>query len=85
MKKTMVLAAVLALLSTAGCYTSRRVAGDDLKGGLTNAYLWVTVPIDTVMSPFQIPKWLGDESDTWTPWDPDEIRREYDFDLEIMR
>jgi hypothetical protein len=77
MKKTFVLVAALGVLSTAGCYTSRRIAGDDLVGGPLNPYLWVTVPVDTVLSPYQIPKWMADENDPWRPFDPDEIRREY--------
>jgi hypothetical protein len=77
MKKALTLAAVLALLATGGCYTSRHVAGDNLVGGPLNPYLWVTVPVDTVLSPYQIPKWLADESDSWKPMDFDELREEY--------
>jgi len=77
MKKMLTALAVVALFSTTGCYTSRRVAGDELTGGLTNAYLWVTVPVDTLMSPYQIPKWLMDDNDPWTPWNVDELREEY--------
>ncbi len=80
MKKMLIALAVVALFSTTGCYTSRRVAGDDLVGGPTNAYLWVTVPADILMSPYQIPKWMMDEDDTWNPWDFDEIRDEYDYE-----
>ena len=77
MKKLLTAFAVILLLGTTGCYTSRRVAGDDLQGGITNAYLWVTVPVDIVMSPYQIPKWMSDETDDWNPWNFDEIRDEY--------
>lgn len=78
MKKTLLALAVVSILTT-GCYTSRRVVGDDLKGGIANPALWLTVPIDTVMAPFQIPKWLNDDSDPWTPWDPDEMYEEYQY------
>ena len=77
LKKTLALAGALALVSTAGCYTSRRIAGDDLVGGPLNPYLWVTVPVDTVLSPVQVPMWLSDPSDDWKPLDVDKIRREY--------
>jgi hypothetical protein len=77
MKKMLTAFAVVLLFGTTGCYTSRRVAGDDLQGGITNPHLWVTVPVDIVMSPFQVPKWLSDDSDDWNPWDFDEIRDEY--------
>ncbi len=79
MKKTLLLAAVLAVATT-GCYTSRRIAGDDLQGGLTNPSLWVTVPVDTLLSPYQIPKWIMDESDDWTPFNVDDVRRNYHQD-----
>ena len=71
MRRFVLLASVVGLLATTGCYTSRRIAGDDLAGGPLNPYLWVTVPIDTAMSPFQIPNWLSDPNDDWRPWDPD--------------
>jgi hypothetical protein len=76
-KKTLTLVAVVALCATSGCYTSRRIAGDDLVGGPLNPFLWVTVPIDTVLSPIQIPTWLGDESDDWKLLDVDKIYDEY--------
>ena len=78
MKKSLLALAVVALLATTGCYTSRRVAGDELQGGVTNPYLWVTIPVDTLMSPYQIPKWLRDKDDDWTPWDFDAICEQYD-------
>jgi hypothetical protein len=84
MKKMLTALAVVALFSTTGCYTSRRVAGDSLTGGITNPYLWVTVPVDTLMSPYQIPKWLSDDDDPWTPWSPDDIREEYEQDSDIV-
>jgi hypothetical protein len=77
MKKILTVAALAALTLTTGCYTSRTIAGDDLAGGPFNPFLWVTVPIDAVLSPIQIPTWLGDETDDWTPFDVDEIREEY--------
>jgi hypothetical protein len=77
MKRTLSFAAVLALLATSGCYTSRRIAGDDLVGGPLNPYLWVTVPVDTVLSPYQIPHWMSDDTDSWKPLDVDAIRTEY--------
>ncbi len=77
MRRLMLLAGLVAVLSTTGCYTSRRVVGDELRGGVGNPALWVTVPIDAVMSPYQIPKWLADDQDDWRPWDPDETRRSY--------
>ena len=84
MKKMLTALAVVALFSTTGCYTSRRIAGDGLTGGVTNPYLWVTVPVDTLMSPYQIPKWLSDDDDTWTPWSPDDIREEYERDDTVL-
>ena len=80
MKKTLILAALLAAVSTAGCYTSRRVAGDELRGGLLNPYLWVTIPVDTLLSPYQVIKWANDDTDDWTPWDVDEERERYIID-----
>lgn len=77
MKKAMIVAGLAALLATTGCYTSRRVAGDRLAGGITNPALWVAVPVDIVLSPYQIAKWAGDENDTWKPLDVDKIRAEY--------
>ena len=77
MKKMLTAFAVVLLFGTTGCYTSRRVAGDELQGGITNPYLWVTVPVDIVLSPIQIPTWWGDDADDWNPWDFDEIREEY--------
>ena len=75
MRRFLLLASVAALCcATTGCYTSRRIAGDDLKGGIMNPYLWVTVPIDAVMSPFQIPNWMSDPNDEWKPWSPDWAR-----------
>jgi len=80
MRKLVLVPAVALLLLTTGCYTSRRVAGDDLEGGVTNPYLWVTVPVDAVLSPIQVVRWANDEKDTWTPWDFDAVRREYNPD-----
>lgn len=77
LKKTLVLMGLAALLSTTGCYTSRNVAGDNLAGGPTNPYLWVTVPVDAVLSPVQIPMWLGDDADDWKPIDFDAMREQY--------
>ena len=77
MKKTLTVLAVALLFGTTGCYTSRRVAGDELAGGVTNPYLWVTVPVDIVMSPYQVPAWMLDDTDDWTLWDFDAIREEY--------
>lgn len=79
MKKAVMLAALFAVLGTTGCYTSRHLAGDDLTAGVFNPYLWITVPIDTVMSPYQITKWSQDESDDWAPWSADQVRNEYDL------
>lgn len=78
MKRVLAVAALSALMLTTACYTSRRVAGDELAGGVLNPLLWVTVPVDALLSPVQIPTWLGDDSDTWTPFDPDKIREEYE-------
>ena len=80
MKKTLVLSALAVALATTGCYTSRNVAGEDLRGGILNPYLWVTIPLDTIMSPYQIPKWYMDETDEWTPWDVDVERERYYVD-----
>jgi len=80
MKKTLILSALALALATTGCYTSRRIAGDDLRGGILNPYLWVTVPLDAVMSPYQIPKWYMDETDDWSPWDVDVERERYRID-----
>lgn len=77
LKKTLVVLGLLALLSTTGCYTSRTVAGDNLAGGPMNPFLWVTVPVDTVLSPIQVPTWLGDDSDEWKPIDFDAMREQY--------
>ena len=59
MKKVILTAALTLVVATSGCYTSRYIAGEDLKGGVLNPYLWVTIPIDTLMSPYQIPTWLS--------------------------
>ena len=80
MKKALFTAALTLVVATAGCYTSRHVAGEDLRGGVLNPYLWVTVPIDALMSPYQIPNWLSDDNDPWTPWDVDVERERYYVD-----
>jgi hypothetical protein len=36
----------------------------------------VTVPVDTVLLPVQVPQWIGDCDDCWTPLDVAAIRRE---------
>ncbi len=79
MRKTLMVASLALVLATAGCYTSRRVAGDHLNGGLWNPYLWVTVPIDTLTSPYQIYVWANDDTDDWSPWllDADRERDKY--------
>ena len=79
MKKIMLVAALVACVSLTGCYTSRRIAGDKMVGGVTNPALWVTIPIDTVMAPYAIPAWALDESDDWTLFDPDEVRGHYNY------
>ena len=50
-----------------GCYISRQVTGDDLSGGPTNPMLWLTVPVDTVLFPFELAHFI-DTKDSWTPW-----------------
>jgi hypothetical protein len=80
MKKAVLVTALALLVGTTGCYTSRRVAGEELRGGVLNPYLWVTLPIDTLLSPYQIPKWYFDENDPWTPWDVDVERERYYVD-----
>ncbi len=80
-KKYVLLPALVLLLGTTGCYTSRRVAGDDLEGGITNPALWVTVPVDILMSPYQIPKWLSDDRDDWQPFDTQQMRKDYSGEI----
>ncbi len=77
MRRLLLLVGTVALVATSGCYTSRHVAGDELKGGVLNPYLWVTVPIDTIMFPWQYSKWRKDPTDQWVPWDVDKVREEY--------
>lgn len=64
-------------LGFSGCYLSRQVAGDDLTGGPINPLLWVTVPLDTVLFPFELAHFI-DQDDSWTPWSADKERWEYD-------
>ncbi len=68
---------VVGSLGLTGCYLSREVAGDDLVGGPVNPLLWVTVPVDTVLFPFEIAHYL-DKDDPWRPWSADQQRWEYD-------
>ncbi|MHC4922501.1 MAG: hypothetical protein ACYTG4_00260 [Planctomycetota bacterium] len=78
MKKKIAAIALLFAASTAlsGCYLSRQVAGDELTGGPTNPYLWVTVPLDTVLFPFEMAHFINHD-DSWTPWSADAIKEEY--------
>jgi hypothetical protein len=78
-KKLMLFTALVACVALTGCYTTRRLAGDKMVGGVTNPAIWFTGPIDAVMSLYQIPMWALDENDDWTPFDPDEIRGHYDY------
>lgn len=79
MRKALAGLALVALgsLSLSGCYLSREVAGDDLIGGPLNPMLWVTVPVDTVMFPFEYAHYV-DKDDAWRPWSADRERWEYD-------
>jgi hypothetical protein len=78
MKKALA-ALVLAAAGTfglSGCYLSRQVAGDDLVGGPVNPVMWITVPLDTILLPFELYHfWSTDDS--WQPWSADEQRYEY--------
>jgi hypothetical protein len=78
MKKAVAaLALVLAgSFGMSGCYLSRQVAGDELTGGPLNPLLWVTVPIDTILFPFELAHFV-DQDDSWTPWSADQQRHEY--------
>jgi len=69
-------------LSLPGCYLSRQVAGDDLKGGPLNPLLWVTVPVDTILFPFELATFI-DNDDSWTPWSADQQRWEYVEQFEV--
>jgi hypothetical protein len=70
------LALALAGSSVSGCYLSRQVAGDELTGGPLNPVLWVTVPLDTILFPFEYAHFV-DQNDSWTPWSADAQRWEY--------
>ena len=71
------LAALLAGCSLLpGCYISRQLTGDDLVGGPTNPILWATVPVDTVLFPFELAHFI-DRKDSWTPWSADDMRHIY--------
>ena len=59
-----------------GCYLSRQVAGDDLVGGPVNPALWVTVPADTLLFPFELAHFI-DTKDSWSPWSADDMRAMY--------
>ena len=78
MKKQVAALALLVVGSfgLSGCYLSRQVAGDELVGGPTNPALWLTVPVDTVLFPFELAHFI-DNKDSWTPWSADEMRAEY--------
>ncbi len=78
MKKRLAAAllAVVAATGLPGCYLSRQIAGDDLVGGPTNPMLWVTVPVDTILSPFEILHFY-EQHDSWQPWSADKARAEY--------
>jgi hypothetical protein len=71
-----VLGLVVAAAGLPGCYLSRQVAGDDLVGGPVNPYLWVTVPVDALLSPAEILHFI-EQKDAWTPWAAENIRYEY--------
>ena len=79
MKKAVAALALVAAgsLGLTGCYLSREVAGNDMVGGPVNPLLWVTVPIDTVLFPFEIAHYC-DKNDPWVPWSADQERWEYD-------
>ena len=78
MKKAFAALALVAAGSfgLSGCYLSRQVAGDELTGGPLNPLLWVTVPVDTVLFPFELAHFI-DQDDSWTPWSADQQRWEY--------
>ena len=63
-------------MGMSGCYLSRQVAGDELTGGPLNPILWVTVPVDTLLFPFELAHFI-DQDDSWTPWSADQQRWEY--------
>ena len=63
-------------MGMSGCYLSRQVAGDELTGGPLNPILWVTVPLDTILFPFELAHFI-DQDDSWTPWSADQQRWEY--------
>ena len=78
MKKVLAALALVVAGSTglSGCYLSRQVAGDELTGGPLNPLLWVTVPVDTILFPFELAHFI-DQDDSWTPWSADQQRWEY--------
>ena len=59
-----------------GCYLSRQVAGDELVGGPTNPILWATVPVDTLLFPFELAHYV-DKKDSWSPWSAEDMRAMY--------
>jgi hypothetical protein len=59
-----------------GCYLSRQVAGDELAGGPVNPILWITVPVDTILFPFELYHFYSTD-DSWQPWSADQQRWEY--------
>ena len=79
MKKKLAALALVAvgLLGLPGCYLSREVAGNDLVGGPMNPLLWVTVPADALLFPFEVAHY-EDSCDPWEPWSADRERWEYD-------
>lgn len=78
MKKAFAALALLVAgsMPISGCYLSRQVAGDELTGGPLNPILWVTVPVDTLLFPFELAHFI-DQDDSWTPWSADQQRWEY--------
>ena len=71
-------------LGLPGCYLSRQVAGDELVGGPLNPLLWVTVPVDTILFPFELATFI-DNDDSWTPWSAKQQKWEYvdQFEFEL--
>ena len=59
-----------------GCYLSRQVGGDDLVGGPVNPIMLITVPLDTILLPFELYHFIATD-DAWQPWSADEQRYEY--------
>jgi len=78
MKKAVAALALLVAGSfgMSGCYLSRQVSGDELTGGPLNPLLWVTIPVDTILFPFELAHFV-DQDDSWTPWSADQQRWEY--------